>query len=139
MVNGQRVIVFNAHFKAKTRDDPARRLAEASAARAIALRVADENPDALIVLGGDLNDTPGSQPINALEGDGRMTRVAAELGDGAATYTYQGQPQAIDHLYLVETPSGRYVRGTARVVRSNQRGLAGSDHAGLVATFGIQP
>jgi len=90
-------------------------------------------------LGGDLNDTPGSQPIAALEGNGRMTRVAAELGEGAATYTFDGQPQAIDHLYLVETPVGTYMRGTARVVRSNQRGLAGSDHAGLVATFGLAP
>jgi len=91
----------------------------------------------LIVLGGDLNDSPGSIPINALEGNGGMLRVASELGVDAATYTSQGQAQAIDHLYLVETPVGRYMRGTARVIRSNQRGLAGSDHAGLVATFAV--
>jgi endonuclease/exonuclease/phosphatase family metal-dependent hydrolase len=136
-VNTHRVIVFSAHFKAKTSDDPERRLAEAMASREIALAVADNEPNALIVFGGDLNDNPGSTPINALEGNGRMIRVASELGSEAATYTYQGQAQAIDHLYLVETPVGRYMQGTARVVRSNQRGLAGSDHAGLVATFAI--
>ncbi|MBV69744.1 MAG: endonuclease [Myxococcales bacterium] len=136
-IRGKRVVVLNAHFKAKTRDDPQRRLAEAMAARAIALDLAVDQPGALVVLGGDLNDTPGSNPIEALEGSDGMVRVAAELGDGAATYTYQGMPQAIDHLYLVETPAGRYRYGTARVVRSNQRGLAGSDHAGLIATFEI--
>ncbi|MEE2756491.1 MAG: endonuclease/exonuclease/phosphatase family protein [Myxococcota bacterium] len=136
-IKGKRVVVLNAHFKAKTRDDPQRRLAEAMAARVIALDLANEQPDALVVLGGDLNDTPGSNPIQALEGSNGMVRVAAELGEGAATYTYQGVPQAIDHLYLVETPAGRYRSGTARVVRSNQRGLAGSDHAGLIATFEV--
>lgn len=138
-IEGRRVIVFNAHFKAKTRDDPERRLAEAQAARDIVRQVAEEFPDALIVLGGDLNDTPGSRPIRALEEGGGMIRVAQELGNEAATYTYRGQAQAIDHLYLVETPSARYVNGTAEVVRSNQRGLAGSDHAGLVAEFVFVP
>ena len=138
-IQGRRVIVFNAHFKAKTRDDPDRRLAEAQAAREIVRSVAEEYPDSLIVLGGDLNDTPGSRPIEALEAGGGMLRVAAELGSDAATYVYQGQAQAIDHLYLVETPGGAYVPGTARVIRSNQRGLAGSDHAALVAQFLLPP
>ena len=130
-----RVIVFNAHFKAKTRDDPDRRLAEATAARDIVTAVAEEEPNALVVLGGDLNDTPGSAPITALERQGQMLRVAAELSPNDATYTFQGVPQAIDHLYLVETVGGRFVDGTARVVRSNTRGLAGSDHAGVVGLF----
>ena len=106
------------------------------AARELAIQAAADYPDALVILGGDLNDTPGSPPIQALEANGGMLRVASELGEGAATYTYQGQAQAIDHLYLVETPGGVYLPGTATVIRSNQRGLAGSDHAGLVATFG---
>ncbi len=134
-IAGHRVIVFNAHFKAKTRDDPERRLAEATAARYISESVASSYPEALVILGGDLNDTPNSRPIRALEGDGGYLRVAEELGTGAATYTFQGEPQAIDHLYLVETPGGVYIPRSAAVIRSNQRGLAGSDHAGLVAAF----
>jgi len=86
-----------------------------------------------------LNDTPGSRPIEALEEGGGLLRVAAELGSDAATYVYQGQAQAIDHLYLVETRGGGYVSGSARVVRSNQRGLAGSDHAALAALFLLPP
>ena len=38
-----RVIVFNAHFKAKTRDDPDRRLAEATAARDIVTQLRKKN------------------------------------------------------------------------------------------------
>jgi len=135
LYEGYRIIAFNGHFKAKTRDDPQRRLAEAMAAHEIASEVATNYPEALVVLGGDLNDTPGSAPINALESGGQFLRVASELGSEAATYTYRGEPQAIDHLYLVQTPGGQYLPGSARVIRSNSRGLAGSDHAALVAAF----
>lgn len=139
-VQGALLIVFNAHFRSKyPPDDPAQRLAEASAASDIVIASSQAHPEALVVLGGDLNDVPGSAPINALEDGGSLSRVASELGADAATYTYRGQGQAIDHLYFAETGSGRFVPGTARVVRNSSRGLAGSDHSALVGTFSIVP
>ena len=63
-----RVIVFNAHFKAKTRDDPDRRLAEATAARDIVTAVAEEEPNALVVLGGDLNTRQAQHPSRLSKG-----------------------------------------------------------------------
>ncbi len=134
-INGRRLIIFNAHFKAKINDDPERRYAEGAASREIVLERVAEFPEALIIMGGDLNDTPGSGPITALEGTGGLTRVASELGPDAATYVWRSTPQIIDHLYLVNSDGGDYVQGTAAVVRSSQRGLAGSDHAGLRAEF----
>lgn len=134
-VDGRSVIVVNGHYKAKNNDDPDRRLAEAQATRRILDDVAERRPDSLIVFGGDLNDTPGSPPLDALESGGDWLRVAAELGDDAATYEWNGRMQAIDHLYLLEAAAGRYVPGSAEVVRDNASGLARSDHAGLRATF----
>jgi len=134
-VDGRSVIVTNGHYKAKNNDDPDRRLAEAQATRLILDAVAERHPDALVVFGGDLNDTPGSAPIEALESGGGWHRVADELGDDAATYEWDGRRQAIDHLFHLEAASGRYVPGSAEVVRDNDSGLARSDHAGLRATF----
>ena len=139
-VEGELVIAFSAHFRSKyPPDDPAQRLAEASAARDIVTAAAQSNPEALVVLGGDLNDVPGSAPINAIEEGGSLLRVASELGADAATYIYRGQGQAIDHLYFAQNGSGAYVPGSARVVRNSERGLAGSDHSALLATFSIIP
>lgn len=135
-VKGKEVIVFPAHFKSKSDDDPGRRLAEARAAHDILVRVAKEYPHALVVLGGDLNDTPGSEPLLALEGSGALLRVASDRPAGeAGTYPFNGSWQAIDHLLLARGGAGRYVPGSFRSVREGNRGLGGSDHAAVVADF----
>lgn len=136
-LEGQRVIVFAAHFKSKNNDDASRRLAEAMAAREIIAERAASSPDALVVLGGDLNDTPGSPPIDALEDGGALRRVAEELGDEAWTIRFFDERQAIDHLYLAVDASGSYVGGSAEVIRDSSGRLAQSDHAALRATFAL--
>ncbi len=135
-INGEKVIVFVGHFKSKSDDDPDRRWAEAAGAYDIITEVASENEDALIIFGGDLNDTPGSNPINELEKNGKLHRVASELSNNlAATYRYNGSLQAIDHLFVATESSGAYVSGTAESVRGPSFGLGGSDHAALKADF----
>ena len=139
-VEGTRVIVFAAHFKAKSNDDPGRRLAEARAAHAIVTAVAAAYPRALVVLGGDLNDEPGSPPLEALELDGALLRVARDRPFGAVwTYSYSGDLQAIDHLLLARNAGGVYLPESFRAVRDSSRGLGGSDHAAVVADFVLTP
>lgn len=135
-IRGRRVFVYTAHFKSKNDDDADRRLAEARAAAVIIRERVAEDPDALIVLGGDLNDEPGSPPLAALEADGRLLRVASDLDD-ASTYVFNGQGIAIDHLYLALDAAGSYVPRSAVVFREGLRGFAGSDHAALRATFNL--
>jgi endonuclease/exonuclease/phosphatase (EEP) superfamily protein YafD len=139
-LEGWRVIVFNAHFKSKNQDDAGRRLAEAKKANEIVREVAAKYPQALIILGGDLNDTPGSDALEALQKDNVMSRVGQELTAGSDwTYNYNGIHEAIDHLFLVLDTLGGYVSGTAKVVRdSANAGYGGSDHAALRARFRIE-
>lgn len=134
-LGGKKIIVFAAHFKSKSNDDPDRRLAEAQAALEIMKDTADENPDALIVMGGDLNDFPGSIPIDTLEDSSELLRVASDISD-QATYYYDG-PIAIDHLFFALEGSGSYVAGSAQVVKDSPSwySLMSSDHAALKATF----
>ena len=137
-VEGHRVFVFAAHFRSKANDDPGRRLAEARAAHAIVTARAAANPNALIVLGGDLNDVPSSAPMQALTVDGKLQRVAEELGTADATYSFSGTLQAIDHLLLAREAAGTYVAHSAWVMGPVLSGYAGSDHAALVAAFTLR-
>lgn len=136
-IRGEELIVFSAHFKAKSNDDPGRRLAEAQEAREIIGDVAAQNDGALVVLGGDLNDYPGSDPLDALTSNGGLERAGDEKpNDQMWTFEYRGDLQAIDHLLLAPTAGGAYVESSATVVRdASGSGLADSDHAALFADF----
>ena len=99
--------------------------------------------DALVVLGGDLNDTPGSPTLDALEASG-LVSVAAELPPTEqGTFVFGDAAVALDHLYVPAALRGRYITGSARVVRDDAtprrgHGYAGSDHAALVADFAMR-
>ncbi|HEU4535998.1 MAG TPA: endonuclease/exonuclease/phosphatase family protein, partial [Polyangiaceae bacterium] len=63
---GYAVTLFGVHYKAKSNDDPARRLAEARRTRRLVNERLALDPNARIVVLGDFNDTPGSPPLSAL-------------------------------------------------------------------------
>ena len=134
------VVMFAAHFRSQVDDDPGRRLAEAKAARVIMTATATELPDALVVLGGDLNDRPGSEAINAMEEGGALLRVAKDIvpESDQGTYLFNGTKSALDHVFVVAGQATRYVPRSATVYRDDPRGFVGSDHAALAADFSIE-
>jgi endonuclease/exonuclease/phosphatase family metal-dependent hydrolase len=135
-VDGTEAVVFCAHFKSKSGDDPGRRLAEATEAARILAEEAARSPHALLVLGGDLNDVPGSPTLEALEASGDLLRVASDMTGSQATYSYGGTAQALDHLYVHRRAGGGYVAGSTTILRDGAgQGLGGSDHAGIRALF----
>lgn len=137
---GRRVIALAAHFRSMVNDDPERRLLEARATRAVIEQCAREFPDALVVLGGDLNAGPGSPAIDALESDGGLFRPDSELApDAAVTWGSGASAASFDHLYVPPASKSRYVPGTVEVLRTpGYMGLGKSDHAGLRARFALQ-
>lgn len=130
---GQEVIVFGGHFRSKVNDDPVQRRAEATRARQIVEEVVQEHPEALIVLGGDLNDTPGSDTLEILMDGDFMHRVAEDLYPDDWTINSNGRLNAIDHLLLVNG-HGEVLPDSVKIVREGNA-LGGSDHAALVADF----
>jgi len=136
--DGVRVVAFAAHFRSKSNDDPERRLLEAQVSHAVIRATAHEHPDALVLLGGDLNDTPGSEPINALEAGGHLHRAASQLpSDAAATYTFFDERLALDHLFVSLEAGGELVPGSV-FVHGGGQGFGGSDHSALSARFRLQ-
>lgn len=136
-VGSNSVIVFAAHFRSKAEDDPGRRLAEAKAAHDIMVAAGEANTGAIVLLGGDLNDVPGSETLDAIEKDAALVRVAEDLPvEAQGTYTFGGQNQAIDHILTTAARATAYVPKSATVVRDGKNGgFAGSDHASLYADF----
>ena len=137
-LGGREIIVFSAHFKSKADDDAPRRLAEAAAAAKILKKTAEKYPNALIVMGGDLNDEPGSDTLEFFESEPTFLRVADELSSkDQATYSYRGEAIAIDHIFWVKSSIGSYKTGSAEVVKDapSWYSLGSSDHAALKATF----
>ena len=136
---GKEIIVFPAHFKAKSNDDPARRLREATKAAEIINEVAADYPNALIVMGGDLNDEPGSDPLDALD-SADLLRTASDLStNDQCTYNYDGC-ESIDHIYLSLAGNGEYIPKSAKVIKDGACGkgaycLGSSDHAAIRADF----
>lgn len=126
------LVFFAAHFKSKSDDDPARRLAEAKATMAIVSARADASPDALVVLGGDLNDTPDSAPLQALSG---LIRLADDLPE-QATYVFNGSSEAIDHLLLAPNQASARVPKSSKIwVDAHANGYGGSDHRALTSVL----
>ena len=135
---GRPVIVFAAHLRSMVDDDPGRRLAEAQAAREIIGARATERPEALLLLGGDLNDVPGSPTLAALESDGGLERATAGRSDEViATYLFQGAALALDHVFRARDGAGALVPAEVEVRWDAQpaRGYGGSDHASLRAVY----
>lgn len=129
------VVVFPAHFRSKSDDDPGRRIAEAAAAHDILVAAGAATKSALVLLGGDLNDTPGSEALNALEGDGKLLRVASDV-TAQGTYKFGGVDQPIDHIFVTKEHAESYVAKSTTVVRDpGGKGFAGSDHATIWADF----
>ena len=129
--DGHRYIAFSAHFKAKRNDDPSRRFAEAEGARLIVGAAVSQNPDAVVVMGGDLNDTPDSAPLRELVSDGSLDLLTDV--PGFYTFTFLDEDVALDHLLVGANEEAVLVPGSVMAVRGGLGGLAGSDHAAAVA------
>ena len=149
-LDGHHIIVFPAHFKSQANDDPERRLLEAQKAAEIIHNVAVAYPDALIVLGGDLNDNPGSDPLAALEASS-LVRTGADISPESEQCTHNwgcwdGSCSKLDHIYVsTEAGGGTYLSGSAQVVKdgiceydaceTHPYCLGGSDHSAIKADF----
>lgn len=100
---GELILLAN-HFASQAGDADDRRTAQARAARAWADQLAAASPSAPVLVLGDLNDEPGSAPLQPLLGDGRWVDLGADLPeDRGVTYAAAGFRSRLDYL-LVHAP-----------------------------------
>lgn len=143
-IRGQRLFVIVCHFKSmrsftRREEDYAKkqRHAQAEIVHHFAADLIACDPQAAIVLLGDLNDVPGSKTLKLLKGE-LFHNLLEDLPRGQCyTRRHGGQPQALDHILV----SAALRRGaTARIPHVNSDVLPGesepaSDHDPVVATL----
>lgn len=110
---GEDVVVVANHFNSKGGDDalyglrqPAQRGSEvqrhkiAEVVNGFVDDIITQDPDANVVVMGDLNDFQFSETLDILEGDVLTNKIESLPMDEQYTYVYQGNSQALDHLLV---------------------------------------
>lgn len=130
---GTRVNLFSAHFKSQRNDDPGRRIAEAEGARDIAIATSMASPGSLVVVGGDLNDTPDSQTMDVMTAGGFLDLVEGP-DDDWWTYGFGDRRSALDHILNVPNEDIG-VEVPISIYRDSSGGYASSDHSAVTADY----
>lgn len=149
--NGQDIYVIGNHFNSKGEDGPLygdqqppqlvserQRIAQARAVNGFVRDILDINPEAMIVVLGDLNDFPWSAPIEALEG-GLLENLVLTLPENQQfNYLHEGNGQTLDQILASKALAPRLV--SYEVVHINSLSLPNnnsSDHDPVVAIFDL--
>ncbi|NWJ45467.1 MAG: lamin tail domain-containing protein [Chloroflexi bacterium] len=160
--NGQRLIVIANHFNSRIGDDSlygsnqppvlnteAKRLNQARVVRTFVNMLLTADPNARVVVTGDLNDYEFSAAARILKQGAADLPVSPAQGlidavenvaltAGRYTYIYEGNAQTIDHIFYSNTLSPQVV--TSAIVHLNAGKLASdlsraSDHEAVVTDF----
>ena len=109
---GRLLYVLNNHFKSIPNMYVEMRIEQARLNAAIGQAIREQDPDAWIIVGGDLNTFPRpDEPLPGEPGDqlgalydvglvNLYDRMLKERPESAYTYIYRGQAQTLDHLFL---------------------------------------
>ncbi|NDI36484.1 chitobiase/beta-hexosaminidase C-terminal domain-containing protein [Chengkuizengella sediminis] len=111
--NGERVIVIANHFNSKRGDgapfgsdqpvvlgSEPQRLEMAKAINGFIQDVLTVNPEANIVVLGDMNDFEFSNPLDVLKGNELVNMIDQLPAEERYTYNYQGNSQVLDHILI---------------------------------------
>lgn len=135
--NGRNMVFLGTHLKAKSNDDPIKRLAEAQHTRAIADSLAKQDPTRAIAILGDFNDTPDSPPYVAIVGSGASKYTDVTLSLAAAdrwSYNFQGKFELIDYQFVNAILAPMLDAQSVTIKHSADVDTA-SDHSPVIATY----
>lgn len=149
--NGQDLYIIGGHFNSKGEDGPLfgdqqppdtpserQRVAQAKAVNGFARDILEINPDALILVLGDLNDFPWSRSMRTLEG-GLLENLTFFLPENEwFTYLHEGNGQVLDQMLASGKLAGRL--RNYQIIHLNTLSLpndASSDHDPVIAIFDL--
>ncbi len=132
--NGVELTAFTTHFVSKATDSVGdRRLAEAVLTQQILKDYIDAHPGRLVVFGGDLNDTPDSAPIKALEKDNVL--VSAYSNMNGQNITTWNDSNTFDHIYINAGEIDHLNKTEIICNDVRATGFMKSDHCAVKTTF----
>ncbi|MBD2500053.1 choice-of-anchor I family protein [Anabaena azotica] len=148
--NGEIVTVVGNHFNSKGGDQPlygpnqppnltseVQRNQQATIVKDYVQGILSKNPNANVIVAGDLNDFEFSQPVSTLESGGLNTLTETLPENERYTYNFQGNAQALDHI-LVSDNLSSLLDGYDVVHINSEFADQVSDHDPVVAQFNIE-
>lgn len=141
--------LFSVHFKSKrdSENDPQSglwRLAEARRSAEIIRSIIANNPDSLVAMVGDFNDTRDSPPIKTLAKNSGENKAAPlfdvhyHLSAEERISYLKGQFRSqIDYILTSPALTKGYVKGSAGMINTGEI-IKGSDHAPVYASFKVE-
>jgi hypothetical protein len=139
------------HWKSKSEDEVgfeftlARRNEQAAFVADLYHKLTKPNPSAKVILLGDLNDVPGSQPLEVLRQAG-LKNISDDIPQGNRyTYIFHGVSQLLDHILVNGSIENQLIAAVPLhfnadyaedYSREGTNLLRSSDHDPLLAWFG---
>jgi predicted extracellular nuclease len=149
----QRLIVIANHFNSKSGDMPLygetqppllssveKRIKQATIVNDFVQEILTLDPQAWVVVAGDLNDFQFSASVRALKGDVLVDLIEMLPEEEQYTFVFQGNAQVLDHVLV--SPAMQPFVCEVDIVHINAEFPAGdrfSDHDPVLARFGKVP
>jgi hypothetical protein len=135
--NEQKLFIIANHFVSKLGGSPsdAQRVKQAQIVNEFVAQLLEVDPQAKVIVLGDLNDLPDSLPLNTLKGNILENLTERLPLNDQFTFKFRGNPQLIDHLLVSENLS-RIAQPEIDIVHVNvgfSRPV--SDHDPVIAAF----
>jgi YVTN family beta-propeller protein len=156
--NAQEVTVIVNHLKSKTEDDPLfgtnqppvettleQRVAQAEVINDYVQTLLSADPDAKIVVLGDLNDFDFSDTLSTLKGSELSNLIDALPLDDRYSFIFDGNSQTLDHILVSDAllgAAGGDTLAEVDIVHANTNlndTLRASDHDPVVARLTVEP
>jgi len=147
--NGQTVFVVGNHFNSKGGDQPlfgpnqspvlsteVQRNQQATEVRDFVQSILAINPNANVVVAGDLNDFEFSNPLSILEAGGLRTLIETLPENERYTYNFEGNAQTLDHILVSNNLFSR-LNGFDAVHINSEFADQDSDHDPVLARFDL--
>ncbi|MEA5604447.1 endonuclease [Nostoc sp. UHCC 0252] len=135
--NGQKLFIIANHFVSKRGGSPSdvQRVKQAEIVNEFVRQILEIDPQAKVIVLGDLNDLPDSLTLKTLKGNILENLTASLPASDRFTYKFRGNPQLIDHLLVSENLS-RTAQPEIDIVHVNV-GFSKpvSDHDPVIAAF----
>lgn len=110
---GETYFLINNHLKSKRGDDPlfgsiqppirrteAQRKCQAEGVAAVAGEILRKNPDANVIVLGDMNEHEFRPPMEVFESAGLVAMIKRVPLEERYTYNYLGNSQVLDHIFV---------------------------------------
>ncbi len=147
--NGQEVTVIGNHFNSKGGDQPlfgpnqppilsseTQRNQQATIVRDFVQGILAPNPNANVIVAGDINDFEFSNPVTILESGGLNTLIETLPQNERYTYNFEGNAQVLDHI-LVSNSLLTKLDGFDVVHINSEFADQISDHDPVLARFNL--